>query len=87
MLMNILSEPDRLGRKDPHSAGMAEETVEDTVVCRFNDLDDVVAAFKANPEQIAAVIVEPIPHTAPASCPSRASRRPCRSCAGARERC
>lgn len=69
VLMNILSEPDRLGRKDPHSAGMAEEAVEDTVVCRFNDLDDVVAAFKANPEQIAAVIVEPIPHTAPSILP------------------
>jgi glutamate-1-semialdehyde 2,1-aminomutase len=69
VLMNILSEPDRLGTKDPHSAGMLREAVEDTIVCRFNDLDDVARAFRENPEQVAAIIVEPIPHTAPSILP------------------
>jgi glutamate-1-semialdehyde 2,1-aminomutase len=69
VLMNILSEPDRLGRKDPHSAGMLQEAVDDTLVCRFNDLDDVADALQANAEQVAAIIVEPIPHTAPSILP------------------
>lgn len=69
VLMNILSTADMLGSKDPHSAGMLPEAVEDTIVCRFNDLDDVARAFAANADEIAAIIVEPIPHTAPSILP------------------
>jgi glutamate-1-semialdehyde 2,1-aminomutase len=44
----------------PSSAGVPAEIVEHTVVLSYNDLDQVEAAFKANPDAIAGIIVEPI---------------------------
>jgi glutamate-1-semialdehyde 2,1-aminomutase len=37
----------------------------ETVVCRYNDLESVEEAVRRHPEQIAAVIVEPVVHNAP----------------------
>jgi glutamate-1-semialdehyde 2,1-aminomutase len=47
----------------PGSAGVTAAAVADTIVVPFNDLDAMEAAFEAegNRDQIAAVIVEPIP--------------------------
>src|SRR5207248_412729 len=47
----------------PGSAGVTAAAVADTVVVPFNDLDAMEAAFEAeaNRDQIAAVIIEPIP--------------------------
>ncbi len=59
---NMLSAWDKIGRRDPGSAGMLDEAIDNTLVCRFNDLDDVERTFKENPGQIASLIVEPIPH-------------------------
>jgi glutamate-1-semialdehyde 2,1-aminomutase len=42
------------------SAGIPDGAAENTVPCQFNDLDALEIAFKSNPNQIAAVIVEPI---------------------------
>src|SRR5919201_6861108 len=47
VLRNVLSAPERVGRRDPHSAGMLAAAVDATLVCRYNDLDDVAAAFAA----------------------------------------
>lgn len=44
----------------PTSPGVPADVVKDTLVCRYNDLASVEAAFKANPDEIAAVIVEPV---------------------------
>ena len=44
----------------PNSAGITAGVARDTVVVEYNDLDAVRAAFDANPEQIAAIIVEPV---------------------------
>ena len=44
----------------PSSAGVPAEIVEHTVVVSYNDLEQVEAAFKANPDAIAGIIVEPI---------------------------
>lgn len=44
----------------PDSPGVPVDTVKDTLVADFNDLDSVEALFKKYPEQIAAVIVEPV---------------------------
>jgi glutamate-1-semialdehyde 2,1-aminomutase len=44
----------------PSSAGVPAAIVEHTVVLSYNDLDQVEAAFKANPDAIAGIIVEPI---------------------------
>jgi len=44
----------------PSSAGVPPEIVEHTVVLSYNDLEQVEAAFKAHPDAIAGIIVEPI---------------------------
>lgn len=44
----------------PDSPGVPRGAVQDTLIARFNDLTSVEARFDANPEQIAAVILEPV---------------------------
>lgn len=44
----------------PDSPGVPPATVQDTLVARFNDLESVEDLFARFPEQIAAVIVEPV---------------------------
>lgn len=44
----------------PDSPGVPPATVQDTLVARFNDLDSVSALFEIYPDEIAAVIVEPV---------------------------
>jgi glutamate-1-semialdehyde 2,1-aminomutase len=69
VLRNVLSAPDRVGARDPHSAGMLQAAVDATLVCRFNDLEDVERTFTAQPDRIAAVIVEPVAHNSPGLLP------------------
>jgi len=69
VLRNVLSEPERVGRRDPHSAGMLEAAVDATLVCRFNDLDDVRATLERHGEDVAAVVVEPFAHNSPGLLP------------------
>lgn len=59
---NILSAPEKIGKRDPASAGMLDEAVDNTLVCTFNDLEDVETKLRTNRGEIAAVILEPIPH-------------------------
>lgn len=44
----------------PSSAGVTDDTVRNTVVCRFNDLDQVRERMSEEGGKIAAVIVEPV---------------------------
>src|SRR5919108_1597508 len=44
----------------PDSPGVPADTVKDTLVADFNNLGAVEALFKKYPEQIAAIIVEPV---------------------------
>lgn len=44
----------------PDSAGVAEGTIAQTAVARFNDLDDVRRNFEHHRGEIAAVLVEPV---------------------------
>ena len=44
----------------PSSAGVPPAIAGETVVVPYNDLDAVAAAFRADPDAIAAVIVEPV---------------------------
>jgi glutamate-1-semialdehyde 2,1-aminomutase len=44
----------------PNSPGVTSGTAKDTLLARYNDLDNVEAIFKANSNQIAAIIVEPV---------------------------
>jgi len=44
----------------PDSPGVPANTVKDTLVADFNNLDSVEVLYKKYPEQIAAIIVEPV---------------------------
>ncbi|HEY3473076.1 MAG TPA: glutamate-1-semialdehyde 2,1-aminomutase, partial [Anaerolineales bacterium] len=44
----------------PDSPGVPANTVKDTLVADFNNLESVEALFKEYPDQIAAIIVEPV---------------------------
>jgi glutamate-1-semialdehyde 2,1-aminomutase len=44
----------------PGSAGVTAGAARDTIVVEYNDTDAVAAAFAARPDQVAAVIVEPV---------------------------
>src|SRR5207237_1388887 len=58
--MNVISLPENVGRKDPLSKGVLPEVIDATIVCRFNDADDVERALAG--QDVAAIILEPIPH-------------------------
>jgi glutamate-1-semialdehyde 2,1-aminomutase len=62
VLRNVISPPQLTNKLDPGSAGMLPEAIENTLVCKFNDLDSVEQAFKSSPGEVAAIILEPIPH-------------------------
>lgn len=44
----------------PNSPGVTEGTAKDTLLAAYNDIDNVKALFKANENQIAAIIIEPV---------------------------
>src|SRR3954452_22413887 len=69
VLRNVLSRPEKVGRRDPHSAGMLEAAIDATLVCRYNDLDDVRATLDRHGEDGAAIIVEPVAHNSPGLLP------------------
>ncbi len=60
--MNVISAADKIGKKDPLSGGILPEVLEATLVLPFNDVAALERAFAEHPGDIAAVIVEPIPH-------------------------
>ncbi len=45
----------------PDSAGVPAAFTQHTIVLPYNDIDAVKAAFAANPDQIAGIILEPVP--------------------------
>jgi glutamate-1-semialdehyde 2,1-aminomutase len=69
VLRNVLSPPELVGRRDPQSKGMLDAAVDATLVCAFNDLDGVEETVGRHPDQVAAIIVEPIAHNAPGLLP------------------
>jgi len=58
--MNVISLPENVGRHDPLSKGVLPEVTEATIVCRFNDAEEVERALIDH--DVAAIILEPIPH-------------------------
>ncbi len=62
LAMNVITPAEKLGTLDPLSAGSLSEALAQTIVCQFNSLDDVEKAVRQNRGEIAALIVEPIPH-------------------------
>jgi len=44
----------------PNSPGVTQGTAKDTLLARYNDLDNVRSLFEANKNEIAAIIIEPV---------------------------
>ena len=44
----------------PDSPGVTQSTARDTLTAVYNDIESLVALFKANPSSLAAVIIEPV---------------------------
>lgn len=68
---NVISTPSRAYELDPLSAGILPDALAATLVAEFNDLASVTSFFAEYPEQIAAVILEPIPHNIGACVPTQ----------------
>jgi len=45
----------------PNSPGVTQGTAKDTLLARFNDLNNVSTLFEANRNKIACIIIEPVP--------------------------
>jgi glutamate-1-semialdehyde 2,1-aminomutase len=60
--MNVISPREKLGQQDLLSLGSLPGVVHHTLVCPFNDFDAVERTVKANKNDLAAIIREPIPH-------------------------
>ena len=58
--MNVISPAERVGSKDPLSQGILPEVLDATIVCPFNDAAAVERALSEH--DVAAIILEPIPH-------------------------
>ena len=69
VLRNVMSPPELVGKRAPESKGMLDAAVDATLVCRFNDLEDVGETLDRHPEQVAAIIIEPIAHNCPGILP------------------
>ena len=69
--MNVISAPDRVGVKDPLSTGILPDIIDATLVLPFNDLEAVRAAVAEHGNEVAAIILEPIPHNIGAVLPEQ----------------
>ncbi|MFI6879062.1 aspartate aminotransferase family protein [Streptomyces sp. NPDC050400] len=67
--LNVISAPERVGSHDPISTGILPEVLDATLVLPFNDSAAVRRAFAEHGSDIAAVIVEPVPHNVGALLP------------------
>lgn len=68
---NVISTPGLAWKRDPNSSGILEDALDHTLVAEFNDLASVQELFAQHPEQIAAVILEPVPHNVGALLPEQ----------------
>lgn len=62
VLLNVATPADKPGQRALESTGMTPEVVADTFVLPFNDIEEATKLIKQRGDEIAAVILEPIPH-------------------------
>jgi glutamate-1-semialdehyde-2,1-aminomutase len=66
---NVASPAAKIYQRDPLSAGILDDALDSTLIAEFNDLGSVEELFASYPEQIAGVILEPVPHNVGALLP------------------
>ncbi len=62
VLMNVISAADKIGKSDPLSLGMLPEVIAHTLILPFNDIESLTALMAQRGDEIAAILVEIIPH-------------------------
>jgi glutamate-1-semialdehyde 2,1-aminomutase len=62
VLLNVISPPEKIGHPDPLSQGMLPEVTAHTLVLPFNDVEAIADTLARRGDEIAAVLVEVIPH-------------------------
>ena len=62
LLANVISPADRVGRLDPLSSGILPDVHAELIVLEWNDLEGLERLMAERGHEIAAVILEPIPH-------------------------
>ncbi len=60
--MNVITPAEKIGSKDPLSLGMLPEVIDHTLVLPFNDIEPVRETIEQRGHEIAAIMVEVIPH-------------------------
>lgn len=66
---NVISPPELAYGNDPMSAGIPDSELDATLIAEFNDITSLETLFSRHPDEIAAVIIEPIPHNVGALLP------------------
>jgi glutamate-1-semialdehyde 2,1-aminomutase len=69
--LNVISQPDAIGRRDPLSRGSLDVVLDNTIVLPFNDSSAATQIFEVDGGDIAAVILELIPHNVGAIIPDQ----------------
>ncbi|MHC9044338.1 aspartate aminotransferase family protein [Microbacterium saperdae] len=69
---NVISAPTRAYGWDPNSTGILDDALNHTLIAEFNDLASVQEIFDQRGDEIAAVIIEPVPHNVGALLPDQA---------------
>ena len=67
--MNVISPADKVGQQHPLSAGILQAVLDATIVLPFNDAGAVEAALEEHDGEVAAIILELIPHNVGALLP------------------
>jgi glutamate-1-semialdehyde 2,1-aminomutase len=62
VLMNVISPPEKIGQRDVLTLGAAPGVMEHTLVLPFNDVEAISELVEQRGREIAAIIVEIIPH-------------------------
>ncbi len=62
VFMNVASPAEKLGQHDPLSLGMLPEVIQNTIVLPFNNIESVTEVLRQRGQEIAAILVEVIPH-------------------------
>jgi glutamate-1-semialdehyde 2,1-aminomutase len=62
VLMNVISPPEKIGQYDPGSLGILPQVIEQTVIMPFNDVEAISSLMEDKSDDIAAILVEVIPH-------------------------
>ena len=61
--VSVYPPEERVGERHPESDGMLSAAVENTLVVPFNDADAVRETLREHGDDLAAVILEPVPHS------------------------